>query len=530
MGDDEWSDVEAQKTHLMEVPECLVEERRDDEQYSNAAPPLESQATMALETISVEDVRRSRRRNIDTYDRSHNNDSAGNSGDVDLSQASDEATCMLDVSKLREQSGEQPTFDKPRSAPAQKATAAISERLLDAGRAKPFPFERLRRLAAEEVGALESLYSVLPPGRGMESTIEAVARRLEEAVGCAHRVQWSGVGMAIASGNAVELGDGVWSWGRMPPKHHRFLVGAQRSLADAWASTIGAKYPGVLGPDFRFGIVTYILAEFCDAFAAEAGWPAWVWAVNPMGERDLKTMLLSGESILLEVVFTVECEGRRGVVRWWVPDGLLRQLEAWGQDRVDWKHAASTSWWGGLRIERPVVMGTTTVRPGEWERIRIGDVLLLERHGVDVGEAGASSVEGGAWWRYAKAKAVRGRLKAGASGNWRFEVDSQQLVTNRQEMEMSEEKSEVEATGGASLEIAQMEVEVRLGTIEMELAELARLRPGQVLDCETPLGSSVELVVSGAPVGNGELVGVDGKLGVRILSMARRGSGTLVGG
>ena len=95
---------------------------------------------------------------------------------------------------------------------------------------------------------------------------------------------------------------------------------------------------------------------------------------------------------------------------------------------------------------------------------------------------------------------------------------------------MSEEKSEVEATGGASLEIAQMEVEVRLGTIEMELAELARLRPGQVLDCETPLGSSVELVVRGAPVGNGELVGVDGKLGVRILSMARRGSGTLVGG
>lgn len=65
---------------------------------------------------------------------------------------------------------------------------------------------------------------------------------------------------------------------------------------------------------------------------------------------------------------------------------------------------------------------------------------------------------------------------------------------------------------------AQVELEVRFARLQVKVEELARLTPGQILTLDIPLGEPVELVAGGAVLGQGELVNVDGHLGVRLLS------------
>ncbi|MEO5672272.1 MAG: type III secretion system cytoplasmic ring protein SctQ [Ramlibacter sp.] len=61
-----------------------------------------------------------------------------------------------------------------------------------------------------------------------------------------------------------------------------------------------------------------------------------------------------------------------------------------------------------------------------------------------------------------------------------------------------------------------------LGERTMTLAELQNLQVGQAIDLARPLSSAVSLRVNGALVGTGELVEIDGRLGVTITALATR--------
>lgn len=59
----------------------------------------------------------------------------------------------------------------------------------------------------------------------------------------------------------------------------------------------------------------------------------------------------------------------------------------------------------------------------------------------------------------------------------------------------------------------------RLGEVRLNARELLELGPGAVIPLGRPLGSPVELVAGGKVVARGELVDVEGELGVRVLSV-----------
>lgn len=67
---------------------------------------------------------------------------------------------------------------------------------------------------------------------------------------------------------------------------------------------------------------------------------------------------------------------------------------------------------------------------------------------------------------------------------------------------------------------ASLEVTVRLGTIRLSLRQLGELAIGEILPLGRPLAGPYEIHVAGKVVGQGELVDIDGELGVRIVSMA----------
>ncbi len=87
-----------------------------------------------------------------------------------------------------------------------------------------------------------------------------------------------------------------------------------------------------------------------------------------------------------------------------------------------------------------------------------------------------------------------------------------------------EEPVEAESFPESLLELAP-EVPVNLvaviGKTTTSVGDLMALRMGQVIDLGRPPGETVDVVVNGRLIARGELVDMDGQLGVRILKMVR---------
>ena len=61
---------------------------------------------------------------------------------------------------------------------------------------------------------------------------------------------------------------------------------------------------------------------------------------------------------------------------------------------------------------------------------------------------------------------------------------------------------------------------VELAARRIRMDELLRLRPGQILDLGCQPTDPVDLVVDGRRVARGELVDIEGRLGVRIIQIS----------
>ena len=70
---------------------------------------------------------------------------------------------------------------------------------------------------------------------------------------------------------------------------------------------------------------------------------------------------------------------------------------------------------------------------------------------------------------------------------------------------------------------APVVVRVEVGAVTLTAREWAAVRPGDVLETGVGLGEPVVLRVAGKEVARGELVSVDGELGVRILELVAPG-------
>jgi type III secretion protein Q len=64
-----------------------------------------------------------------------------------------------------------------------------------------------------------------------------------------------------------------------------------------------------------------------------------------------------------------------------------------------------------------------------------------------------------------------------------------------------------------------LRLEIELARIELPLSELARLEPGAALPLAVDRRGVVTLRIGERAVGRGELVDVDGAVGVRVLSL-----------
>ena len=66
-----------------------------------------------------------------------------------------------------------------------------------------------------------------------------------------------------------------------------------------------------------------------------------------------------------------------------------------------------------------------------------------------------------------------------------------------------------------------VELEARLGSAKMTVAELMKLKPGDCVPLDAALNRDVELLLNGVAVARGELVAIGDKFGVRLLEILK---------
>lgn len=81
-------------------------------------------------------------------------------------------------------------------------------------------------------------------------------------------------------------------------------------------------------------------------------------------------------------------------------------------------------------------------------------------------------------------------------------------------------ETEVESAS-QMVENLQTSLSVEMGRVSMSLRALGELRTGQIVELSQKPGDSVDLVVGDKSIGKGELVNIEGELGVRILSLVK---------
>jgi type III secretion system YscQ/HrcQ family protein len=136
-----------------------------------------------------------------------------------------------------------------------------------------------------------------------------------------------------------------------------------------------------------------------------------------------------------------------------------------------------------------------------------GDVVLFERCGVRDARGGPVTLRLG-----------RGGFAARLDGASVVIEEAYRLNPGAANMELD---SSHKAAAAADQLLRELPVEVvcELGRVTMSGKELLELRPGAVIPAGRPLAGPVDLTVGGRVVARGELVDVEGEIGVRITQM-----------
>ncbi len=213
------------------------------------------------------------------------------------------------------------------------------------------------------------------------------------------------------------------------------------------------------------------------------------------------------------IAVDLSCAGQRGVLR------LIWQ-ETKATPPAPVAPRPKDSWWlrSGLTV------------PLRWELARLtltaGDLAKLEPGSVVVGGTLATKPPL-LWLSLGGRRAVSACPVSGALPDQHFVVqpsDDQQssnlldFEAVAKENTMSSQSTSPSLVDPAVLENAPVSVVVELGELSLPLARLASLQPGDILDLQAPLSGPVSLRMGNQLLARGELVALEGHLGVRILS------------
>ncbi len=380
--------------------------------------------------------------------------------------------------------------------------------------AYPFPFDQLPRMSRHEARAA-SLLARGVPGLSLERALDALTQPLGERP----RVRplpietWpegSALQREVASIAAVVIADGVQARSqRMVLELDEQLAGFSIDRALGASSPEPRLSPGPI-TDGERGTLAYLGASalrHADAFRVVAVITTLASFEHALGEE--------ARGVLLAMPAHVELAGVQGWARLWVTPSRVREAAA---------HALDPR----IPLELSLVGGQATLPTADVAALSLGDVVVPERWTARPSALPGSALDLGCWLGEAHLVSVHGgpslAVALGPSitfvGTERApSVASPHLPAG--EPASAERRSQDMSTNDNPVPAAEIPVElsVELGRLAMSAGELSSLVPGAVLVSGIPAGQPVTLRAGAKVIARGELVVVDGELGVRIQSM-----------
>lgn len=361
--------------------------------------------------------------------------------------------------------------------------------------ARPFPYDRLPRLSRADLNMLRRCARVLQNDR-LASIAESVTEwlgarvELEESLPLVHSTRFAAIDAICAA--LIELPSSAPIAIEIEPRFAMIII--DRVLGGTGENL--PPHPGVL-TDVERGILAYAIAR-----ALTNTTPGSMRLAGIVTSPAALAMVL-GEEGLVCWPAQVQIGSDTGLLRAWIPERALSEASfASVGPLAGWLPSISLPVW--------VEAGRASLPASEVSTLDLGDIVVLDE---------------------ASTRDVVVRARGGPA--WRCTIESDRWVVRTYEpgrpmnpvkrerwMSMSDEGRDHAAQVLQSMGDAPIELVVELARFEMPLGELAALRPGEVLSTGRAIGERVILRAGERLIAQGELVDVEGEIGVRLLSLA----------
>jgi type III secretion system YscQ/HrcQ family protein len=384
--------------------------------------------------------------------------------------------------------------------------------------ARPYPYDRWPRMSRRDVACVRGALSAMPDA----AACAAAAAEATSLLGTRWAVRGSGVEVWPAAKARAELAAPLCAlWLERAEGPHTLPVVCElpielaATLVDRVLGGDGAAAQpiGAAPDDVSAGVLAYLGARLCAAL--DAG----VRVRAALADAQRAHALLEDENVLV-CALEVECDGvARGRVRLWTAQRAAERLTPRRARTAAHVPAA----WRDLSLTLCAHAGAATLAAREWSALGAGDVVIPDRcslaRDANGGFAGAIALH--AMGAHAGGRRWRGRAEGRAVRVESLEPlhlsQEDTPMTDPKRIETQALRNDVTPFGGD----VPIEVCLEIARFTLPLDALSALCEGDVLDTGSAIGSRVSLSAGGRAIARGELVDVEGAVGVRILELLR---------
>ena len=354
---------------------------------------------------------------------------------------------------------------------------------------RPHPFDRLPRVSRADASRATAW-----------ARSAQLARLIASGQACA---TWLGAPIELdvrPAGLAAPLPDAPWPSAVL--EHDGAIVGltleprVAAAIVDRTLGGDGAAHDPAAGPwgELERGVLAYAMGR----------WLGGSWSLRAVFAHPAAMIEAWGAEPRPCLGLEVTVGAARGRAELWIPHHAPRRASAPALRELP-------SWARELPLVLSATVGHATLEARELARLRVGDAVLPDR--LDLARDAAGTITG-----HAALGPVRGGWRMGCA------VDE---VTLRVEGHLLGAPLERGATEGEMSDETAIErmsetpvtLTIELARLTLPLGEVADLAPGSILTTGRKIGERVTLRAGDRALAIGELVDVDGELGVRILEL-----------